>query len=506
MNPFDKFDGRDAAEANPFDRFGDPASPAVKATARPVPKVTADQMRDFAAGGKRPSTMKDVGKSFAAGLYGTLANANPMNALTGGAVLDTLHNAADVGAGILDMAGGKRPTFRPQTAPGARASQLQISAAGQDYAPQTTAGKWAKTTGAMAPNALSPGSAVARVAAVALPTIGTEAAGQIAHNMGASPQVEAGARFAGGLAGGIASSVRISPKATAPASMSLDELRDASDGAWKQVDASGFRFKQDDVKTLAGDISKAVADEGGSALYPQAAAIADRVDALAKSGDLTVGQLNRLKSQVGEKLMQPGSTEAHVGAAIRGKIEGLIASANEPSLVEARDLYTRLKKVEEVTNRMDSADLRASSTYSGGNTVNAMRQNIRPLIDPKSPQRLRNLTPEETKALRQFVDGSGGQNAMREVSKILNNRFLQGMAAVPTLGAGAVAMDVAGRVVRKAGELSAEKSLQRVLDLMAAGGKQPAANALTGQPPRITFEPGAGLVGSTAINSLAGTR
>lgn len=459
------------------------------------------------------SVVRDVGKSLASGLYETLANANPMNAFVTGPVVDAVYNAANLGGQALDLMSGKRPVFKAPAAPGARMSRLQIQTAGQDYEPQTTAGKWAKTTGMMLPNALAPGPALARTAAVVLPTIGTEGAGQIARNMGASPELEAGARVAGGLAGGLASSIRVPPRVKAPAvattkPMSMEDLKGASKQAWDQVDASGFRFHPKAVKAMATDVGKAVESEGGAALYPQADAIATRINQLAKSGDLTVAQLNRLKSQVGEKLMQPGSTEAHVGAAIRDRIESLISSSNDPSLKTARDLYTRLKKVEEVTNRMESADLRAASTYSGGNTINAMRQNIRPLIDPKSPQRLRNLTPDEAKALRQFVDGSNGQNAMREVSKILNNRFLQGMAAFPTVGIGAVAMDVAGRGVRRAGELSAEKSLQRVLELMAAGGKKtpaPPVNAF-GQPPRLTFDPGAGLVGSTAINTLAETR
>jgi hypothetical protein len=61
----------------------------------------------------------------------------------------------------------------------------------------------------MAPNAAVRGNVLSRVANVALPTAGSEIAGGIANAMGASPQVQAGARAVGGLVGAGAGSVRL---------------------------------------------------------------------------------------------------------------------------------------------------------------------------------------------------------------------------------------------------------------------------------------------------------
>lgn len=80
-----------------------------------------------------------------------------------------------------------------------------------DYKPQTTAGKYAKTVGTMAPNALVPGGLARRAAAVVLPGVASEAAGQAAEAMGGGAVAQGAARIAGGIAGGAAASVKIAP-------------------------------------------------------------------------------------------------------------------------------------------------------------------------------------------------------------------------------------------------------------------------------------------------------
>ena len=62
---------------------------------------------------------------------------------------------------------------------------------------------------------------------------------------------------------------------------------------------------------------------------------------------------------------------------------------------------------------------------------------------------------------------------------------------------------VAGLLAKlKADRITSDK-VRKLIELMAAGGKQ-APNAFA--PAQITFDPGVGLVGTAAINSLAETR
>lgn len=300
---------------------------------------------------------------------------------------------------------------------------------------------------------------------------------------------EAQAAIEGGLNAALSGLRAGGPRPVAPKSapMSLETLKAASDAAWAKVDASGFRFNKVDVEAVAKDIADTVRAEGGKALYPAADAIAKRVTALADKADLTVAQLNRLKSQVGEKLMQPGSTEAHLGGAIRDKLEALLANADEPALKEAREIYTRLKKVEEVSNRLDSADLTASSTYAGGNKANATRQKLRPLIDKKSPQRMRNLTPAEEKALKRVVKGTPTQNAVRVAGKVFDPRGLLGatvqtVLGLPTGGASALSM-IPGMAASEVSNALTTRAVKGLLDLISTGGRAPAPAPAVAAPP-----------------------
>lgn len=269
------------------------------------------------------------------------------------------------------------------------------------------------------------------------------------------------------------------PPAPAPA-MNLEQMEAANTAAWQKVDASGYRFPQKDVQAVAKDVRQLVTDAGPE-LYPEAARVADRIDALAKRGQLTPAQANRLRSQVGEKLLQPGSTEASVGAGIKARIDQLIDTANDPSLSTARDLYTRLIKMREVSNRVGSAELAQETAGTGGNQ-NAVRQKLKPLIDPKSPQRIRNFTPAETAAVRKVTKGTPTQNALRLLTafdptagklQALISTGLAGASLGKTMALAPIGM------AAKVGEAKmAQNSLDELLALISRGGVKPAAPPL----------------------------
>lgn len=286
--------------------------------------------------------------------------------------------------------------------------------------------------------------------------------------------------------------------------MPLPELKAASDAAWAKVDASGYRFPKADVRAAANDVARLVKDAGPE-LYPEAVRVAARIKSLASRGDLTPAQANRLRSQVGEKLLAPGSTEGSVGAEIKARIDTLIDTANDPALAEARDLYTRYKKVKEVDDRIQSAEVGQETTGTGGNQ-NAIRQKLRPLIDKKSPQQMRNATPDEKKAIRKVTKGTKTQNALRVLSAFdpSSNKLasmLHGALAGATHGA-TIPLQVAAAGAgfgAKLGERAiGAKSLQDLLDLMSTGGVKPKAGYLPPiEVPRLASP--RGLIGSGVV-------
>lgn len=282
--------------------------------------------------------------------------------------------------------------------------------------------------------------------------------------------------------------------------MPLPELKAASDAAWAKVDASGYRFPKADVRAASNDVAKLVKDAGPE-LYPEAVRVAARIKSLASRGDLTPAQANRLRSQVGEKLLAPGSTEGSVGAEIKARIDTLIDTANDPALAEARDLYTRYKKVKEVDDRIQSAEVGQETTGTGGNQ-NAIRQKLRPLIDKKSPQQMRNATLDEKKAIRKVTRGTKTQNALRVLSAFDPRSgklaaMLHGGAFLPTHGFSLAAAPVG--MAAKFGERAiGAKSLQDLLDLMSTGGVKPKAGYLPPiEVPRLASP--RGLIGSGVV-------
>jgi hypothetical protein len=266
--------------------------------------------------------------------------------------------------------------------------------------------------------------------------------------------------------------------AKVPQIMDLPALQKASDDAWDAVDASGFRFSKSSVKKTADDIA-ALVDEAGPELYAESAKIARRVIDLANRGQLSVAQANRLRSQIGEKLLQPGSTETSLGGLIKGKIDDLIDSANDPTIKKARDLYTRLTKYKTVTKELDSADLRTSAAYSGANADNTIRQRMRPLTDPTSGKRINNATPDEKAATRKVVGGTFGQNRAREVGALLDPRKLGGKLFASAVG-GTSLINPAnllalgglpiGMIATAAANNASKKNVEQLLRLFAAGG------------------------------------
>jgi hypothetical protein len=293
--------------------------------------------------------------------------------------------------------------------------------------------------------------------------------------------------------------------------MSVPELADAKNAAYAKVDASGYRFPNADVKALADTVQTQIRDLGGpkaAKLLSDSDAMHARLDALAKQkGGVPLTQLEKLRGDVYKVLVEPGGPDSVIGSAIRQGIDGLIDASGNPDVAQARAANAQYMKAKEVTDRLDSADLRASSTYAGGNKANATRQSLRPLIDPKSPQRIRNLTPDETSALNRVVRGSPAANAARVTGKLLDPRGLigasiQGAIALPTHGVGNVLSAAPGMAASSASNALTMKSVQDLLDLISTGGVKPVRPLPTAAAPGSTpILSARGLVGDASTLS-----
>jgi hypothetical protein len=263
----------------------------------------------------------------------------------------------------------------------------------------------------------------------------------------------------------------------APTPRSLEELEEIDRANWRKVDASTYQFPKADADAAVTKAVKAVG-EADPDLYPDSAKWAAKLQRIAERGDLTLGKLNTLKSQMREQLMGPTSKEGTVGAKMLDAVEGLISTAKDPSLSEARQSYKQLQKYRDISNRLDDADLNRAAAGTGGNP-NAIRQALKPLIKKTGPQRMRGLTDDEAAALRTVVRGTPAQNVARTASAFdpFHSRLaalIQGGLGIKTGGLSALSipLGVAGTAADRAIAL---KNAQALLDLISIGGVKPVA-------------------------------
>jgi hypothetical protein len=252
---------------------------------------------------------------------------------------------------------------------------------------------------------------------------------------------------------------------------SIDDLRAAGQAAYQQADQAGVIFTPQAVQRLKMDIGKKLVDMGyDPALQPGAAAVVRRIDQLAGQ-NFTLTGLDSLRKVASNGYVPGNKSNNKAITDIVSAIDDLVANpgatdvlsgnaqAAGNALKTAREMWSRMSKAERVSDAISRAELRAASTGSGGNVDNAVRQNLRRLLE--NP---RGFTKAEQDALRKVVAGTPGQNALRLAGKLSPS----GNGLMAALGIG-------GTMVNPAiGALS--------LGGMAAKG---VADSMTGQNARV---------------------
>ena len=156
-------------------------------------------------------------------------------------------------------------------------------------------------------------------------------------------------------------------------------------------------------------------------------------------------------------------------------------NAAVPEYKAADQLYGRMKRAKDVDWRIEKAENRAASTGTGGNAVNAMRQNIRQILD--NPAARRGYSAEEIRAMEAIVRGDKTTNAMR-----LAGRLSPTSGAIPLMAniAGVGMNPLIGTLVMGAGagakglaELRTQGQINALAELIRNGAPMP--NALSRQ-------------------------
>jgi hypothetical protein len=449
----------------------------------------------YAAPGQvAPSTYaEDAARSLAAGvrrgtemLAGGFGDINQLNGAIAGWAANKLGASPETQQTVRSVASHLSPMpFAPTTE---NVQAVTNPIAGPAYEPQTTPGKYARTIGEFAPNAVAgPGGIGRKVAMTVIPAVASEAAGQLTAGTAAEPYARAAAAIVGGLGtagfkGATQNAILKDASATSKAlqAASKDAYTVAEQTVGKQsMDPGTFRrlvYGMNSVATqrgVGGALSEITDAMHGKAKQVVAGMSNIMQDvARGKRPAPTYGEIEQLRQTLNSEINGMKNAQGQLTpdgellSRFRDKIDEVVMST---PFKDARNAYSTLRKTQRIEQAIADAESRSSSTDL------AYKNEFRKLIRENSRKKL--FSPAELKAIQQ-VAGHGKLNNLLEglgragFSKA--NVFTPiataagGYAALGPLGVLAPVATTAAKVI---GTRMTKSAAGRARDIVALGEK-----------------------------------
>lgn len=282
----------------------------------------------------------------------------------------------------------------------------------------------------------------------------------------------------------------VKPESTAVAPTAID-LRKQADALYKRVDKAGVKLQPKSFNQFLDELPTTLEDEGYSPDVHKA--VESRIKMLEKHRDqgLSLTELDTMRSnmqkQIGSiqdadtrRVMRDlvSSIDDFIGntaefevpyaqrhaplAATSEQYTGNLPQANE-DLLQARKIWQQMSKTQRMENIIEKAKL------SGQPVNESIRSQVRSMLDPFKPNRLRGYTPEERAMLRNLVVGGSDETISDLGTGML--KFGAPMSLVsslhPTIGPhlgvpSAMASLAAGSALKRAAAAQAESQLNKV--------------------------------------------
>lgn len=292
--------------------------------------------------------------------------------------------------------------------------------------PDTRVGQFVRGMGQEAGYSVIPGGLAARKAGV-LPTVATEImsalGGQtgatVAEEMGASQSVQDLARMAGNIGLGAPTAMATS-RAKPPKAPTTEELYEQA--------SRGYEAGRTTGQTASPKLTMSVVDEATDLLKREGLVrpdgsipkgytkVTDALETLMVYGDnsMTPIQMQNVRRQIAEAARQPGP-EGRIGSIILKQFDDKMGPL-VPDFEAANSAYARAKRSDLIEGRVDKAERRAASGGTGGNEVNAIRQNIRGILDNDNLRA--GFSPDQIAAMEAIVRGDNVTNNLRRIGKL----------------------------------------------------------------------------------------
>lgn len=424
-----------------------------------------------------------------------------------GAPVDLMTSAINMGKqGVNALAGtdlkpienpvGGSGTFRDLLAP-------TIS----EVEPQNAVERFGRRVGMEVGAMAVPGGIMLRGAKAPLAVAGGEAASAVGSGIAGQTSREIApendtAAFIASLAGGLSPvaasrSMRPSPKAP-----TLEELQVQSNAGYDAVRESGATLSPQSADALAGGIEGTFGTRPATRrMNPKAAIAAEELAGDMRQRPPTIAEVDEARQWIGDNVA--GSNEAgerRLGAMMKDAIDSHLDQlqpgdvtgtnrANEvvEALTGAREKARRVHKSQlfeaEDTGLVAKGLRRAATTGTGGNEINAIRQNVRRVLE--NPKLRRGFSETELQAMRDIADGTPTQNALRLIGRLAPTSGALSLGGF-TGAAGAagatgnplfIAPGIAGQTAKYLGERSTRKKIAALGELIRNGKPLPKKTA-----------------------------
>lgn len=425
--------------------------------------------------GMRSNTIPGVAAQFGVGTQSGIANALgfPVDAVTGAI------------NGVGQMTGGWGPIENPVGGSAmfnSMFSPLNSSIPEPATRTERYARRIGEETGAAAtmaplgaPMAAAKGSLAPYLTAEAASALGSGTAGQTAREMAPdSATADFIASLLGGLGGGLGAVKAMGAGgADAVVRPGIDEQKAIASDAYGSVRADQRILPQGSVDDMALGISARMdAERLNPRLQPGSAGIMDAI-LQDSSGPQRIEDIENLRRMTTQNLPATATpADRRMARIMTDEITNYLDNLDDPvadALKDGRTAYRRASAAEAVSEATDKATRRAARTGTGGNEINATRQNISGLIE--NPRKARSFKPDELAAMDAIVRGTDGQNALRKLSRFAPSSG--GLSSMLGIGGAMASPQIALPVMavtegaKALGERSTRKSIDALLQSLA---------------------------------------
>lgn len=300
---------------------------------------------------------------------------------------------------------------------------------GKFQEPKTTAGRYGQSVGEFLPSSvIGPGGKLIKAATTLGGGLGAEAGGEL----GESLDHPGAGRFLGGLVGGAGTGIAGAERQASRLSKQLptdQAIKADSQAGYEAISNARLQVRPAAMDNLVNgartDLDRALHVEVGEGGAPRTFKGLKQLEANRSNSTNQIAHILDVHQALGD--VPPWTADGQAASIVRGSIERWIDNLHPSQVIKgdpafttqqwqrARSGWRAHKKLEAVERAQQVGENRASVSGSGSNTENAMRQNIRGILD--NPKKVRGFSPETRAKMQQIVSGTKLRNAARYAGK-----------------------------------------------------------------------------------------